>query len=72
MPLEKGSDRATISHNIAVEREAGKPEKQAVAIAMNTAGKGRSDSVDPHDIAGYMDKVRRGDCDAVLSHFTGK
>ena len=39
MPLEKGSSRATISHNIATERAAGKPEKQAVAIAMHTAGK---------------------------------
>lgn len=33
MPLEKGKSKETVSHNIKVEREAGKPEKQAVAIA---------------------------------------
>lgn len=37
MPLEQGSSRETISHNIATEREHGKPEKQAVAIAMKSA-----------------------------------
>ena len=33
MPLEVGKSEAVISHNIATERHAGKPEKQAVAIA---------------------------------------
>jgi hypothetical protein len=37
MPLEKGPGRKAISRNIRTEREAGKPEKQAVAIALNTA-----------------------------------
>jgi hypothetical protein len=37
MPLEKGSSQETISHNIATERNAGKPEKQAVAIAESEA-----------------------------------
>ena len=44
MPLEKGSSQAAISKNIATEREAGKPEKQAIAIAMHEAGKSKSDS----------------------------
>jgi hypothetical protein len=43
MPLEKGSSQETISHNIATERHAGAPEKQAIAIAMNKAGKSRGD-----------------------------
>lgn len=38
MPLEQGKSKEAISHNIATEVEAGKPQKQAVAIAMHTAG----------------------------------
>jgi len=34
MPLRKGRSKATISHNIRVERRAGKSQKQAVAIAL--------------------------------------
>jgi hypothetical protein len=41
MPLESGSSQKVISHNIATERNAGKPEKQAVAIAFSKAGKSR-------------------------------
>ena len=37
MPLKKGSSKATISANIRKEKAAGKPQAQAVAIALNTA-----------------------------------
>ena len=37
MPLEKGSSEKVISHNIKVERHAGRPEKQAIAIAESEA-----------------------------------
>lgn len=37
MPLRKGTSRQTISANIRTERNAGRPQKQAVAIALNTA-----------------------------------
>lgn len=46
MPLESGSSREVIGRNIATEREAGKPEKQAVAIAMSKAGNSKKDSDD--------------------------
>jgi len=37
MPLIKGKSQPAISKNIKTEINAGKPQKQAVAIALNTA-----------------------------------
>jgi hypothetical protein len=41
MPLKKGKSRQTISGNIKAEMKAGKPQGQAIAIALAKAGKSR-------------------------------
>lgn len=41
MPLKRGSSRKVVSANIETEMAAGKPQKQAVAIALSKAGKSR-------------------------------
>ena len=39
MPLDKSKSKSTVGKNIKTEMKAGKPQKQAVAIALNTARK---------------------------------
>lgn len=41
MPLKKGSSNKMVSENIKELIRAGKPEKQAIAIALNKAGKNK-------------------------------
>jgi len=41
MPLKKGSSRKTVSFNIKREMKRGHPQKQAIAMALRSAGKSK-------------------------------
>lgn len=65
MPLDKSGSRASIGKNIETEEKAGKPHKQAVAIALDTARRAGADIPKKKHNATNRMKVRAlRECDA--------
>ena len=56
MPLIKSGSRKAISQNIKTEMAHGKPQKQAVAIALSQAGKSNRDTMAPNQIS--LDEIK--------------
>jgi len=44
MPLKKSKSKEAVSHNIKTEMKAGKPQKQAIAIALDVQRRARGKS----------------------------
>lgn len=49
MPLARGKSKSTFSQNVSTEVKAGKPVKQAVAIAYSVKNKSRKKKRYPYD-----------------------
>jgi hypothetical protein len=62
MPLETGKSNAAFSHNVETEVAAGKPQKQAVAIAYREAGE--KQAKDQHPAIAALHKIAE-DCMAM-------
>lgn len=61
MPLTKGSSKAAMSENIRKEVAAGKPQKQAVAIAYREVGKDQAAPVTAANAGILPSRTRRAD-----------
>ena len=63
MPLKEGSSNAAVSANVATEMHAGKPQPQAVAIALQKAGRSNRDALSGTDAVSKATTIT----DAVMS-----
>ena len=64
MPLEHGHSHKAFSHNVETEMRAGKPQKQAVAIAYHEAGEKQG-----HHAKGGIAEMTCPYCNEPTGHF---
>lgn len=57
MPLQPGKSKAAFTHNIKAEISAGKPQKQAVAIAYSEKGEHKANGGEVGDDDMLMDSI---------------
>ena len=63
MPLLNGDSKEVISSNIRELRKSGRPEKQAIAIAFNVAGKSKKKHNPSANLGAYHHKPKDEDSD---------
>ena len=76
MPLKRGSSRKVISANIETEMAAGKPQPQAVAIALKTARRSKDPPAKPAvypsgHVGGYRAPVDTAGMDPAMAETMG-
>lgn len=54
MPLEKSASNAAVGRNIEREEAAGKPRKQAIAIALSTQREAKDTRIKPNPDGSYV------------------
>ena len=59
MPLKKGSSNSDVSANIAKLRKEGKPQAQAVAIAMSVAGRSNQEEANHVKVREACESLRK-------------
>lgn len=59
MPLEKGSGRDVVSHNIKELMASGHPQKQSVAIALREAGESKYNDGDIRRVVDAIERLER-------------